>query len=216
MFVNSNQKGNVAELAIAKAAADQGLTVLKPMTEHARYDLAFEVAGRFVRVQCKWGGLRAACVFVRISSCRHSPTRGYVKTTYSADEIDMIGVYCGELDSCYLLPVEQFAGQSIVTLRLRETKNRQRAALNWAVDHEFRGAVAQLEERCRGTAEVRGSSPLSSIEETPGDSHSVEVGAHVFRNHFGYYMECATAGQTILVRRRGKPYACLGPPPPSR
>ena len=29
-------------------------TVLKPLTEHERYDLAFEVGGRFVRVQCKW------------------------------------------------------------------------------------------------------------------------------------------------------------------
>jgi hypothetical protein len=35
-FVNPNQKGNVAELAIAKGAADLGLSVLKPLTEHER------------------------------------------------------------------------------------------------------------------------------------------------------------------------------------
>jgi prevent-host-death family protein len=37
------------------------------------------------------------------------------------------------------------------------------------------------------------------------------VGAHEFRNHFGYYMEQAAAGADILVRRRGKPYTRLCP-----
>jgi prevent-host-death family protein len=38
------------------------------------------------------------------------------------------------------------------------------------------------------------------------------VGAHQFRNHFGLYMERAAAGAEILIRRRGQPYARLGPP----
>jgi hypothetical protein len=37
MFVlNSNHKGNVAELAIATEATRLGLSVLKPLTEHER------------------------------------------------------------------------------------------------------------------------------------------------------------------------------------
>jgi prevent-host-death family protein len=39
-----------------------------------------------------------------------------------------------------------------------------------------------------------------------------EVGAHEFRNHFGYYMERAAAGEEILIKRRGKRHARLGPP----
>ena len=31
------------------------------------------------------------------------------------------------------------------------------------------------------------------------------VGAHEFRNRFGWYMERAAAGEEILVTRRGKP-----------
>ena len=87
---------------------------------------------------------------------------------------------------------------------------RQRAALNWATDYEFQGAVAQLAERCRGTAEARGSNPLSS---TPSSESSeevtdnvIDVGAHQFRNHFGYYMEQAAAGAEVVVSRRGRPY----------
>jgi len=37
------------------------------------------------------------------------------------------------------------------------------------------------------------------------------VGAHLFRNHLGYYMERAAAGQEILVTRRGRPVVRLGP-----
>ena len=56
MFVeNPNHKGNVAELAIATEAASLGLSVLKPLTEHERYDLALDGGTRLLRVQCKWG-----------------------------------------------------------------------------------------------------------------------------------------------------------------
>jgi prevent-host-death family protein len=36
------------------------------------------------------------------------------------------------------------------------------------------------------------------------------VGAHQFRNHFGYYMERAAGGEEILVTRRGKATVRLG------
>jgi antitoxin (DNA-binding transcriptional repressor) of toxin-antitoxin stability system len=42
------------------------------------------------------------------------------------------------------------------------------------------------------------------------------VGAHKFRNHFGYYMERAAAGTEILVSRRGKPYVRVTQPNPKR
>jgi prevent-host-death family protein len=38
------------------------------------------------------------------------------------------------------------------------------------------------------------------------------VGANRFRNHFGYWMERAAGGEEILITRRGRRYARLGPP----
>ena len=38
-----------------------------------------------------------------------------------------------------------------------------------------------------------------------------QVGAHKFRNHFGWYMERAAAGEQFLVTRRGKPCVRLIP-----
>jgi len=52
---------------------------------------------------------------------------------------------------------------------------------------------------------ARGSSPLSS---TPS---AVDVGCHQFRNHFGYDLERAAAGDEIRTSRRGRPYARLVP-----
>lgn len=218
MFVeahNPNHKGNVAELAIAKEAAGLGLSVFAPLTEHERYDLIIGAKGRLLRVQCKWASRQKDVVYVRLKSARHSPTRGYVVKTYDRTEIDAVAVYCGELDRCYLLPVDLIEGCGVITLRLRPARNSQRAALNWASEYEFRGAVAQLAERVAGSDEAEGSSPSSSTDqETSSDVTLEEVGAHKFRNHFGYYMEQAAAGTDILIRRHGKPYARLGPARP--
>ena len=36
--------------------------MLKPLAEHARYDLVFEVGRRLLRVQCKWAALNESGV----------------------------------------------------------------------------------------------------------------------------------------------------------
>lgn len=207
---DSNHKGNVAELAIATEAARLGLSVLKPLTEHERYDLVLGIAGRLLRVQCKWANKQGDVVAVSLARNRRGPD-GFIRRNYSAAEIDAVGVYCGELDSCFLLPIELVEGRWAIQLRLAPARNGQRAALNFANEYRL-GAVAQLAERCRGTAEAGGSNPPSSIlKSAPVLPAREEVGAHLFRNHFGYYMERAAAGMEILIRRRGKPYARLGP-----
>jgi PD-(D/E)XK nuclease superfamily protein len=55
---DTNHKGNVAEMAIAAKATRLGIPVLKPLIEHTRYDLVFDVDGRLLRVQCKCAPLR--------------------------------------------------------------------------------------------------------------------------------------------------------------
>lgn len=215
MFVehNPNHKGNVAELAIAKEAAGLGLSVFAPLTEHERYDLILGIGGRLLRVQCKWGNRRDEVVAVHLSSSRRGPD-GHIRRRYSPSEVDAIGIYCGDLDRCFLVPIEAITGQWAMQLRLAPARNGQRAALHSADEYEL-GAVAQLEERRRGTAEAGGSSPPSSTNRgLSSESTLVEVGAHKFRNHFGYYMERAAAGAEVLVSRRGKPYVRLVPAQP--
>ena len=177
--------------------------MLRPAVEHGRYDLAFEIGERILRVQCKWGavGCDGAVVKVSLQSNYITPA-GYVRNSYTRDEIDLVAVYCGELDQCYLLPSSLACGRTSAFLRLTPPRNGQRACINLASDFEFDGAIAQLEERCRGTAEAAGSSPASSTPPVATD----HVGAHEFRNHFGHYLERAAAGEEVRVSRRGRPY----------
>jgi PD-(D/E)XK endonuclease len=84
---NSNHKGNVAELAIATEAANLGLSVLKPLTEHEIYDLALDLGDRIWRIQCKWATFNGDVVHVHVGRSRTS-RRGYVRTTYEKGDID--------------------------------------------------------------------------------------------------------------------------------
>jgi prevent-host-death family protein len=211
--LSSNAKGAIAETQIAAAATKLGVPVLRPIVDHARYDLAFEIGGRLLRVQCKWGSLdrAGAVIIVALQTSRFTPA-GYVHSSYSEDEIDALAVYCEALDRCYLLPIGLVAGRRGISLRIKPPLNGQRACLQLATDFELQGAVAQLEERDAGSVEVRGSSPLSSTFPYGSPAMTV-VGCHEFRNHFGYYLERAAAGEAIEINRRGRPYARLVPIP---
>ena len=112
-------------------------------------------------MHCKWGRLVEDVILVETRTCRHSPTRGYVETTYAAGEVDACGIYRGELDRCYYVPAAPVIAKTELRLRLSAARSNQQIGVTMASDYEF-GAVAQLGERCHGMAEVRGSSPLSS------------------------------------------------------
>lgn len=216
MFVlSTNQKGAIAEAKIVAAAVELGVPVLRPVHEHGRYDLAFDIAGHILRIQCKWGGLHDDGAVIRValrSSCL-TPD-GYVRTRYTPDEIDFVAVYCGELDRCYLLPSTLACGRTMALLRVIPPKNGQRACINLASEFELPGAVAQLVEHRRGTAGARGSSPLSStpIHEFGTGPEVIRTGSNQFRNHFGHYLERAAAGDEIHITRHGRPFARLMPP----
>ena len=168
MVLTTDQRGSLAELAIAHHVARLGIGVLWPLTGGHRYDLALDIAGRFYRVQCKTVRREGEVVVVRCRSCRRT-ANGYDRRSYSAADVDLVAGYCAELDQSYLLPPEAFAGHSAVQLRLGPTRNNQRQRINWAEDFEFAatlrslGAIAQLGERQHGMLEVTGSSPVGSI-----------------------------------------------------
>jgi hypothetical protein len=157
----STIKGAIAEAAIRQAAVELGFVVLHPLVEGRRYDLVIDTGPQLLRVQCKWAQRKGTVIPVYLSTCRHTPN-GDVRSTYRADEIDGIGVYCHELNRCFYLPIEAVACKTGFSLRLAPAANHQEAAINYADQYDF-GAIAQLGERVTGSHEVAGSSPASSI-----------------------------------------------------
>ena len=63
-MLTTDQKGAVAELAIAHAAAELGVGVFKPLTDGERYDLIFDLRPELMRVQCKNAVLRGSILKV--------------------------------------------------------------------------------------------------------------------------------------------------------
>ena len=167
-MLSTDQKGVVAETAVAHEAVRLGIEVLKPISDGCRYDLVFHVGGVFLRIQCKWAPRQDGVVVVRCYSARRNRD-GLVRRTYGAEEVDAFAAYCPELRRCYFLPMAEFAGRVHVQLRLEPARNNQTARVNWAEEYEFEarlsrpGAVAQLGERLAGSQKVRGSIPLGSI-----------------------------------------------------
>ena len=205
--LDSNAKGNIAEAAIAFEAMKLGIGVLKPQTEHTRYDLALEVGNQLLRVQCKWARLHKGVVVVTLATCRHTPLNGYVRSKYASTEVDAVAAYCGELERCFFFPIALLEGRSAIYPRLTPARNNQRAAVNFAADYEFKGAVAQLEERRNGIAKARGSSPLSSTRDDASP-----IGAEEFGKSYARFLQRAAGGEEFLITRRGTAMARLSPP----
>ena len=153
-------KGAIAEAAITAAAVELGIFVLRPLVEGRRYDLVFDIDNHLLRVQCKWAPKRGNVVMVNLRTHRCTP-HGYVRTTYSADEVDGIGIYCQAIRRCFYVPIEKAAGRRAMYLRLAPAANKQESAINWAAQYDF-GAIAQLGERSAGSRKVGGSNPPSS------------------------------------------------------
>jgi hypothetical protein len=65
------KKGAIAELAIARKAAELGIGVWSAYTIE-RYDLIFDLRPQLIRVQCKWASQYDNVVRVRCYSNRRS------------------------------------------------------------------------------------------------------------------------------------------------
>jgi antitoxin (DNA-binding transcriptional repressor) of toxin-antitoxin stability system len=217
MFVelSTQRKGAVAELEIETAAVKLGIPILKPVTEQLRFDLAFDIAGRIWRVQCKWGRLSNAgdTVIARVGGSWCSP-KGYVRTTYTEQEVDLFAIYCGELDRAFLLPAQLATDKHEIRLRLKPPLNCQRACINLAEDFAFEGAVAQLARAFGWQPKGRG---FESLQLHSSEAAPMTVAADDFRDHLGYWFDEAAKGEHLLVTRRGKPLvrvsAATSPPP---
>jgi hypothetical protein len=168
--MTTDQKGAIADAAIALEAMKLGIGVFRPLGDE-RYDLILDLRPRLLRVQCKSARCVRNAVIIRGYSFRRT-REGYITRGYSASEVDAIAAYCIELDRCFLLPIELIERHPRMSLRVEPPRNNQRRGINWADDFDFaatlgrhQGAVAQLGERQSGTLKVTGSSPVGSTSD---------------------------------------------------
>lgn len=135
---NSKQIGDVSELAVMFALQRHGITICEPRGDKERYDLVIHVPspthshGFFFTVQCKTGRLRNGYIEFH---CYSIGSRSNIKKGYHG-QVHFFGVYCPELNTTYMIPVERCGGTT-KTLRIEPPKNNQVSGIDWAKDYEI-------------------------------------------------------------------------------
>jgi hypothetical protein len=138
-----SQKGAVAEAAIASAAIELGLTVLRPLCEGRRYDLVIDLEPELLRVQCKLARRVRGVLVVGLQTNRCTPG-GYVCRSYTPAEIDAVAAYSPQLRESFLVPIAGLSARRSIQLRLDGTRNNQAKLINWASDYALARVLARL------------------------------------------------------------------------
>lgn len=125
------EKGNLSEAMITARLIEAGYNVLIPVGGGHRYDLVIDTGTSFKRIQVKTGHLEQDRVVFNVCS----NNKGYKRKSYHGD-IDIFAVYCPELKTAYLIPVEK-TGASHMALRLTPPKNNQLSKVNLAENFAF-------------------------------------------------------------------------------
>jgi PD-(D/E)XK nuclease superfamily protein len=142
-MLTTDQKGAIAEAEITAAAIQLGVGVYKPVMEGGRFDLVLEMGSRPHRVQCKFARLHGEVVRVCCYSTRRA-REGLRKRVYRVAEVDLIAVYCLDLDRCFLLSGDEFDGRTQIDLRVEPCRNNQRTGVNRAADFDFAARLPAL------------------------------------------------------------------------
>lgn len=125
--------GAVAEREVAYALACAGYDVYVPMfMPHSRVDLIAHGGGRVQRIQAKSARRAGDVVYFRCCSNTANVPKAY------HGEIDAFGVYCPDLKSVYLIPIDHVPERGC-SLRLSPPKNNQQKGIRWARDYLIGG-----------------------------------------------------------------------------
>jgi PD-(D/E)XK endonuclease len=121
------RKGQITETKILARLTELGYNCLIPWGNDRRYDIAIDNEGQLLRLQCKTGRYNEKKGIIEFNTAITDHARGergsHVRRGY-VGQADYFGIYCPELGTLYLVPVED-APKGIASLRVRPTKNGQ-------------------------------------------------------------------------------------------
>jgi hypothetical protein len=123
-------------MMVAADLMRRGYKIAFPYGEDWDYDLIVCRDEKLERVQVKYTCSDGVVITVRSRSA--SLTNGKVKAYkyYTAEMIEWLAVYDVTTDRCYYLPASELGtGMSMLSLRLRQTRNNQRIGVRFASDY---------------------------------------------------------------------------------
>jgi hypothetical protein len=140
--LTTDQKGAVAEAAIAHAAIELGFWRFATVGRRT-VRLHLRPTPASSAIQCTWALRFGDVVIIRCYPLRRTAA-GLFRRLYEAAEFDAFAAYCAELRRCYFLPIEEFPLQNEIRLRLSPTRNNQSVGMNWAERFEFAATLSNL------------------------------------------------------------------------
>ncbi|MBV9149238.1 MAG: endonuclease [Candidatus Eremiobacteraeota bacterium] len=124
--MNTKHRGDIAEQAATLEGLKRGWGVLRPFGDNLPYDLVFDVDGRFIKVQVKYGWLDAPSQNYVVDNRRTKTNRRQmVREVYRLSDFDFALVYLLEKNIFYVYPVNVFISFGS-EIHMVETDKRQR------------------------------------------------------------------------------------------
>lgn len=136
------KRGEATESILKTAFHLHDVPVLVPEYDDEPYHILAEIAGRFLRIQCKTAYRKSegTVAFETISTRRRRD--GYDRRGYEG-QAEQFAVFDPINDRRYLIPIED-AADGKMELRFREPRNGQRVGINWAEEFLFQSRLDQL------------------------------------------------------------------------
>ena len=128
--------GDRSTLAVMLALHAAGSRIYLPFGENSRCDLVVDDGARLIRIQCKTGRLTNGSVeFRTASSYLHHPNPKLRSRPYHG-EIDAFAVFCPELGTVYVVPIDDLPNRTMAMLRVETPRNGQARRVRSAAAYE--------------------------------------------------------------------------------
>ena len=124
--MSTKLKGDIAEQAVLLEALKRNWGVLQPVGDRLPYDLVFDIAGVFLKIQVKSAWFNTSRENYVVDTRRTKTNRREMKRSfYDSNDFDFAIVYIEDINVFYVFPVDVFVSYGS-EIHLVETVKRQR------------------------------------------------------------------------------------------
>lgn len=131
---HTKDKGDLAVFKVEADLSEKGWMILRPMTEHAPFDLVVYKDGIFKRVQVKYSPLRDGRIGARFST-HWADKNGTHSVRIDRTKVDVFALFCPETECCYYFDPKIFPKHHTVSFRVGKSKNNQKKNIRYARDY---------------------------------------------------------------------------------
>lgn len=125
---HTKDKGDIGVLKVQADLAEKGWLILKPQTEHAPFDLVIYKDRRFQKVQVKYRSLNDQNNLAVKFESYWSNKQGVQKSPTDISEIDLVAIYCPNIDKCCYISSSEIPKGLNLILRVEAPKKNPKGS----------------------------------------------------------------------------------------